>query len=142
VVSVQAYGSALQIRTAIHSNNHSADSGTRHSRHLTEKGLGAEGVEDQFGVDHPLACWDEDVLQRTCQEIIRLSSKVMAEKNFSKGFVFDNGIISCVFDVVLLCPEQDLRKEALEILRQLVPRREGIWCSVTLLKKAEEILIH
>ena len=103
-------------------------------------GLGPEGVEDQFGIDHPLACWDEDVLQRTCQEIIWLSSKVMAEKTFSKGFVFDNGIISCVFDVVLLCPEQDLRKEAVEILRQLVPRREGIWCSLTLLKKAEEML--
>jgi hypothetical protein len=55
-------------------------------------GLGAEGVDDQFGIDHSLACWDEDVLQRTCQEIIWLSSKVMAEKTFSKGFVFDNGI--------------------------------------------------
>lgn len=64
----------------------------------------------------------------------------MVEKPVSRGFVFDNGIIPCVFDVVLLCPEQDLRKEALEILRQLVPRREGIWCSVTLLKKAEEML--
>jgi hypothetical protein len=103
-------------------------------------GLGAEGVEDQFGVDHPLACWDEDVLQRTCKEIISFSSKLMADKAFSKGFVFDNGIISCIFDVVLLCPEQDLRKEAVEILRQLVPRREGIWSSVTLLKKSEEML--
>jgi hypothetical protein len=89
-------------------------------------GLGAEGVEDQFGIDHSLACGDEDVLQRTCQEIIWLSSKVMAEKTFSKRFVFDNGIISCVFDAVLLCPGQDLRKEAIEILKQLVPRREGI----------------
>jgi hypothetical protein len=89
-------------------------------------GLGAEGVEDQFGIDHSLACWDEDVLQRTCQGIIWLSSKVMAEKTFSKRFVFDNGIISCVFDAVLLCPGQDLRKEAIEILKQLVPRREGI----------------
>jgi hypothetical protein len=64
----------------------------------------------------------------------------MAENAFSRGFVFDNGILSCVFDVVLLCPEQDLRREAVEILRQLVPRREGIWCSATLLKNAEEIL--
>jgi hypothetical protein len=61
----------------------------------------------------------------------------MAEETFSRGFVFDNGIIPCVFDVVLLRPEQE---EALEILSNFVPRREGIWCSVTLLKKAEEML--
>jgi len=103
-------------------------------------GLGAEGVEDQFGIDHPLAYWDEDVLRRTCQEIIWMSSKLLAKKNFSRGFVFDTGIISCIFDVVLLCPDEDLRKEAVDILRQLVPRREGIWCSVTLLKSAEEML--
>jgi hypothetical protein len=64
----------------------------------------------------------------------------LEEKDFSKGFVFDNGIISCVFDVVLLCPEEDLRRKAVEILRQLRPRREGLWCSVTLLKEAEEML--
>jgi hypothetical protein len=103
-------------------------------------GLGAEGIEDYFGTDHLLMCWEEDVLQKTCKEILWLSSKLLEEKDFSKGFVFDNGIISCVFDVVLLCPEEDLRRKAVEILRQLRPRREGLWCSVTLLKEAEEML--
>jgi hypothetical protein len=53
----------------------------------------------------------------------------VAHPGFSKGFVFDIGIISSLSLVVMLCPDRGLRIEAVEVLKSMRPRREGVWDS-------------
>lgn len=53
----------------------------------------------------------------------------MAHPGFSKGFVFDVDIIPSLNTVITSCPDHNLRREALGILRSMVPRHECIWDS-------------
>jgi hypothetical protein len=61
--------------------------------------------------------------------ILDFSRRLVAHPKFSKGFVFDMGIISSLSLVVMLCPDRRLRKEAVEVFKAMRPRREGVWDS-------------
>jgi hypothetical protein len=65
----------------------------------------------------------------TVHAILNFSRRLVAQPAFSKGFVFDIGIISSLSLVVMLCPDRGLRKEAVEVLKSIRPRREGVWDS-------------
>jgi hypothetical protein len=65
----------------------------------------------------------------TVHAILDFSRRLVAHPGFSKGFVFDIGIISSLSLVVTLCPDRMLRKEAVEVLKSMRPRREGVWDS-------------
>jgi hypothetical protein len=73
-------------------------------------------------------------------EIINLSRLVIGDPSFRKGFVFDCGIVPGLFIVVVICENLEIRKEALQVLKSTVPRREGVWDSVTLVNVAEQVL--
>lgn len=65
----------------------------------------------------------------TVHAILDFSRRLVAHPRFSKGFVFDTGIISSLSLVVMLCPDRGLRREAVEVLKAMRPRREGVWDS-------------
>jgi hypothetical protein len=65
----------------------------------------------------------------TVHAILNFSRRLVAHSRFSKGFVFDIGIISSLTHVFMLCPDRGLKEEAVEVLKSMRPRREGVWDS-------------
>ncbi|KAM3075329.1 hypothetical protein ACMFMF_006004 [Clarireedia jacksonii] len=63
----------------------------------------------------------------TFRQIISLSQKLVSDPRFLKTFVFDAGIMPSLFVVIYACPDQEIRREAVAILRDAAPRREGTW---------------
>ncbi|KAI9641879.1 hypothetical protein NHQ30_009746 [Ciborinia camelliae] len=61
------------------------------------------------------------------RQIISLSQKLVSDPRFLKTFVFDAGIIPSLFVVIYACPDQSIRKDAVMILKEAAPRREGTW---------------
>ncbi|KAM0173164.1 hypothetical protein ACHAPF_006919 [Botrytis cinerea] len=61
------------------------------------------------------------------RQIISLSQKLVSDPRFLKTFVFDAGIIPSLFVVIYACPDQKIRRDAVTILREAGPRREGTW---------------
>jgi hypothetical protein len=74
------------------------------------------------------------------RELIDLSKLVIADSGFRRAFVFDCGIIPGLFIVVAAAVDMGTRKEALEVLRSTVPRREGVWDSTALVQIGENLL--
>jgi len=72
-----------------------------------------------------------------CQEIVDLSRLLASEPSFRKPLVWDCGIIPGLATVIIVCLEMNLRKEALQILKQIAPRREGAWDSSTAVQFGE-----
>ncbi|KAH7318986.1 hypothetical protein BKA65DRAFT_541174 [Rhexocercosporidium sp. MPI-PUGE-AT-0058] len=65
----------------------------------------------------------------TVHAILSFCRRLVSHPGFLRGFVFDTGVIPPLLKIVLLCPERMLRKEAIDILRSMAPRREGMWDS-------------
>jgi hypothetical protein len=72
--------------------------------------------------------------------IVALSRRLVEHPNFVKGFVFDIGIIPALVIILMLCPDRALKKETTSILRDMVPRREGVWDSRIVAEAGERIL--
>lgn len=68
------------------------------------------------------------------REVLEVSRYVVHDPAFHRGFVFDFEIIPSIFIVGVCCPDLSLCKEALELLKETVPRVEGGWDSTTLVK--------
>lgn len=54
--------------------------------------------------------------------------------------MFDEGIILSLFVVVFTGQKSSVRREAIEILRQAAPRKEGLWDSLTVANLGEMLL--
>ncbi|TVY46627.1 hypothetical protein LOCC1_G003298 [Lachnellula occidentalis] len=65
----------------------------------------------------------------TIQAILSLSRQLVAHPNFVKGFVFDIGIIPSLTKVIMVCPDRNLKQQAIDVLKSMEPRREGLWDS-------------
>ncbi|KAH6711818.1 hypothetical protein BKA61DRAFT_578248 [Leptodontidium sp. MPI-SDFR-AT-0119] len=65
----------------------------------------------------------------TVHAILNFCRRLMFHPGFLRGFVFDAGVIPPLLKIVLLCPERMLRREAIEVLKSMAPRREGMWDS-------------
>lgn len=72
--------------------------------------------------------------------IIALSRRLVEHPNFVKGFVFDIGIIPALVIILMLCPDRTLKRETNRILRDMVPRREGVWDSRIVADAGEKLL--
>jgi hypothetical protein len=66
---------------------------------------------------------------QTASTILALSRRLVDYPSFTKGFVFDIGIIPALVIILMLCPERELKVQATTILGDMVPRREGVWDS-------------
>lgn len=63
----------------------------------------------------------------TVDAIINFSRRLVAHPRFSKGFVFDIGIIPSLTRITMMCPDRGLRQEAIAVLRSMDTRREALW---------------
>lgn len=82
----------------------------------------------------------EDERMQTILTILSLSRRLVAHPAFSRGFVFDNGIIWPLVQILVVCSDRNLRWEAYEVLRSMIPRREGVWDSKSVVEAAEKML--
>ncbi|KAE9368247.1 hypothetical protein N431DRAFT_414539 [Stipitochalara longipes BDJ] len=87
----------------------------------------SRGRSSSHSSPHPIP--ENMTLFPTVHAILDFSRRLVAHPGFSKGFVFDTGIISSLSLVVMLCPDRGLRREAVEVLKDMRPRREGVWDS-------------
>jgi hypothetical protein len=95
---------------------------------LAAKGICARGMSSS------------DLFIPESREIVDLSRLVAADPSFRKTFVFDCGIVPGLHIVVSTCLDMSIRKEALQVLRQIVPRREGMFDGLSILKAGERAL--
>jgi hypothetical protein len=72
--------------------------------------------------------------------IVALSRKVVEHPCFVKGFVFDIGIIPALVIILMLCPSREVKIETVGILRDMMPRREGVWDSRIVAEAGERML--
>jgi hypothetical protein len=73
-------------------------------------------------------------------EIVALCSSAVSHRGFLRSFVFDDGIMPSLFVVIIKCRDRMLRQEAVRVLKESIPRREGVWDSVIVAKIGERLL--
>jgi hypothetical protein len=73
-------------------------------------------------------------------EIIALCSDLIRHPAFVKSYVLEAGILPVLFVVVTRCGDSMVRQEAVRILKDSRPRREGVWDSVKLSQMADRLL--
>jgi hypothetical protein len=80
------------------------------------------------------------LLNLESREIVGLSKRVATDPSFRFSFVWDCGIVPGLSIVIAACMDMSIRKEALQVLKDIVPRREGAWDSLTAVKFGERCL--
>lgn len=61
--------------------------------------------------------------------LLDLCEEIVAHPKFSRSFVFDVGIIPPLWLMIALCPDMNLKKRGVKILRNMEPRAECVWNS-------------
>lgn len=84
-------------------------------------------------------CKDENISHQA-REIISLTRRAIAHPDFRKTFVFDVGIIPSLACVFMTSHERSIGEEVVRIAREMIPRREGVWDSLTVVEIGERIL--
>lgn len=72
--------------------------------------------------------------------VLSFSERLVAHPQYHKGFVFDTGIIPWLLLVLVLWPDRESKQRALEVMRSIVPRRDGIWDSKQMVEVCEHYL--
>ncbi|RDW58640.1 hypothetical protein BP6252_13116 [Coleophoma cylindrospora] len=62
--------------------------------------------------------------------------------HFKTVFVFDMGIIPPLFLLATRCHDVRICEEALQLLKRIIPRREGVWDAATCLKIGQQHLMN
>ncbi|CZR61401.1 uncharacterized protein PAC_11297 [Phialocephala subalpina] len=73
-------------------------------------------------------------------DVVQLSKILVADPRFAKTFVFEMGIIPCLWIVVILHPDFRLKREALSVLRAMQPRVECVWASRIVADTGEKVV--
>jgi hypothetical protein len=73
-------------------------------------------------------------------EIVALSQELAVNPRFHRKFSFETGIIQSLFTVVIECRDMGVRREAVEVLKAIVPRRENMWDSTECAGACERLL--
>ncbi|PQE17457.1 NFX1-type zinc finger-containing 1 protein [Rutstroemia sp. NJR-2017a WRK4] len=73
------------------------------------------------------------------REILKICNAVVANPSFVRGFVFDAGIVPSLTTLTRY-GDMEIRKEAIKILLDIVPRREGAWDAAVSAKNAIELM--
>ena len=80
------------------------------------------------------------MFESTATEMLDLCWKVVAHRRFVKGFVFATGIMSPLWCLLIMARKREFLVGVVELFREIVPRKEGYWNSVTCLQTAEGVL--
>ena len=81
-----------------------------------------------------------DLFVSTARELLDLCWRVEKHRRFVKGFVFATGIMSPLWVVLVTAYKRDHMVEVVELLKGMLPRREGYWNSANILETAESVL--
>lgn len=81
-----------------------------------------------------------DLLLSTSEELLHWCWKAVSHRRFVKGFVFDIGIMTSLWFIVVMGYKRELMVEVIEVLRAMAPRREGYWDSMAFMETAEAML--
>jgi hypothetical protein len=73
----------------------------------------------------------------TVHAILSFSRRLIVHPKFVKGFVFDIGIIPSLVNVIMVCPDRSWKQEAIDVLKSMEPRREGVWDSKAVAQAGE-----
>jgi hypothetical protein len=73
-------------------------------------------------------------------EIVALCKSVAEHHQFVKSFIFDTGIVGSLFMVIAQCRDRMLREEAISVLKNASPRREGVWDALMFARVGEAML--
>lgn len=122
----------LYIRSANPNGKHSVAAAT-----LRVRALSTEISSERVCAMNPES---SDSLSSKCRELVDLSMFVANDPNFLKSFVWDCGIVPGLSIVIAAVFEMSIRKQALGILKGIVPRQEGVWDSVTAVAFGERCL--
>lgn len=79
-------------------------------------------------------------LVENCKEVLSITRSICADPDFRRDFVLDCGILPGLFMVIVAPVGGCINREALELMRSLVPRREGVWDSADLVTAGEAFL--
>ncbi|KAE8451403.1 hypothetical protein EG329_004032 [Mollisiaceae sp. DMI_Dod_QoI] len=112
----------------IHSGSFSGEASTRNPS-LTVPEMSFVRPRASSQRSSPAPSFGEVNLFPTVHAILDFSRRLTAHPRFSKGFVFDIGIIAPLSMVSMMCPDKALRRETIDVLRSMAPRREGMWDS-------------
>ena len=85
------------------------------------------------------ACADQD-LSRQIRELIFLCQRAIAHPDFQRTFVFEVGILPSLGLAMMVSHERSFVEEIVSIARNMIPRRECIWNSSTMVEMGEWIL--
>ncbi|KAH9207033.1 hypothetical protein DL95DRAFT_528088 [Leptodontidium sp. 2 PMI_412] len=75
-----------------------------------------------------------------CEEMLRLGRMAVDDPAFLRCYVFDFGIIVCILVILFATNDPDLEKQTVKILRDMRPRKEGVWDSCVVTVMAETIV--
>lgn len=81
-----------------------------------------------------------EVVAGICAESVRWGRKLVEDKRFLRGFMFDLGIIPSLLVVVIATPQRGIGREVVDILRMASPRREATWDAMQTALMADGIL--
>lgn len=82
----------------------------------------------------------EQTIKLVSREMLELGKEVIDRPGFIKGYTLDNGLLPHLSAIVFACPDGGIRREAVEMIRSTIPRKEGIWDSVKLVEACERVL--
>lgn len=76
------------------------------------------------------------------REIISLARTLSKHDGFTRDFVFDPGagVIPCLFMAMAKSTDRATRQDAIDVLHDIEPRREGVWESKTVATIGEKML--
>ncbi|PVH71821.1 hypothetical protein DL98DRAFT_520866 [Cadophora sp. DSE1049] len=75
-----------------------------------------------------------------CEEMLHLGRLVVLDPEFLRCYVFDFGIIMCIFIILFATYDHDLEDQTVRILKAMRPRKEGVWDSSVMAGVAEMIV--
>lgn len=75
-----------------------------------------------------------------CEEMLHLGMLVVYDPEFVRCYVFDFGIIVCIFIILFATYDHDLEDQVVQILKAMRPRKEGVWDSSVMAGAAEMIV--
>jgi hypothetical protein len=96
----------------------------------------------EFGSRSMSPSFSETKPSESARIIISLSRRIIAHPDFSREFVFDMGLIPALVLILMLCPDRGLKWEASEVVKSMVPRKEGVWDSRVVAEAADRLLME
>jgi hypothetical protein len=82
----------------------------------------------------------EQFVKFVSQRVVDLGRQIAQHKAFRKTFSCDDGIIRVLCTVAREGRHMDVRREAAEVLRSIIPRRENMWDSEQVVRSCDNLL--